>query len=318
MVKRTKRVKRSTRKKIGGEKKNVKIGILLITTHGNLDPHEEQTENNTNVNIRKINATTAGVCNYIEDGELLDMGKKLNEFIIERKKTAIERGLLESPNNLDMSFESSKLGEQYVDNLSKSIRSYMPKIDGVRKETVKSITGKRKIDPEFIEIDDPDLDVRKYRDNISGAYTLTKWEPNQMYLDKTYTIIPEERRDTTANYYNNSILFLGELGAPESLTVNMPYNLKSNVNKMNDDGDNYKYIRFSEILEELGEKGYTDVIVIDLSCSAGRDDREGRILTRQSKMQKIIYGGKRKGQRKTRENKRQHKRKQKKTHKKRK
>ena len=121
------------------------------------------------------------------------MGKKLNEFIIERKNVAIQRGLLESPNNLDMSFESSKLGEQYVDNLSKSIRSYMPKIDGVRKETVKSITGKRKIEPEFIEIDDPDLDVRKYRDNISEAYTLTKWNPNQMYLDKTYTIIPESK-----------------------------------------------------------------------------------------------------------------------------
>lgn len=312
MAKRTKRGKRSTRKKVGGEKKNVKLGILLITTHGNLDPHEEETENNTNVNIRKINATTAGVCNYIEDGELLDMGKKLNEFIIERKNTAIQRGLLESPNNLDMSFESSKLGEQYVDNLSKSIRSYIPKIDGVRKETVKSITGKRKIEPEFIEIEDPDLDVRKYRDNISEAYTLTKWEPNQMYLDKTYTIIPEERRDTTANYYNNSILFLGELGGPESVTVNMPYNLKSNVNKMNDDGNNYRYIRFSEILEELGNKGYTDVIVIDLSCSAGWDDREGRILTRQSKMQKIIYGGKR---RKTKV-KRQNKRKQKRTYKK--
>lgn len=312
MAKRTKRGKRSTRKKVGGEKKNVKLGILLITTHGNLDPHEEQTENNTNVNIRKINATTAGVCNYIEDGELLDMGKKLNEFIIERKNIAIQRGLLESPNNLDMSFESSKLGEQYVDNLSKSIRSYIPKIDGVRKETVKSITGKRKIEPEFIEIDDPDLDVRKYRDNISESYTLTKWDPNQMYLDKTYTIIPEERRDTTANYYNNSILFLGELGEPESITVNMPYNLKSNVNKMNDDGNNYRYIRFSEILEELGNKGYTDVIVIDLSCSAGWDDREGRILTRQSKMQKIIYGGKR---RKTKV-KRQNKRKQKRTYKK--
>lgn len=314
MAKRTKRGKRSTRKKVGGEKKNVKLGILLITTHGNLDPHEEETENNTNVNIRKINATTAGVCNYIEDGELLDMGKKLNEFIIERKNIAIQRGLLESPNNLDMSFESSKLGEQYVDNLSKSIRSYIPKIDGVRKETVKSITGKRKIEPEFIEIDDPDLDVRKYRDNISESYTLTKWDPNQMYLDKTYTIIPEERRDTTANYYNNSILFLGELGEPESITVNMPYNLKSNVNKMNDDGNNYRYIRFSEILEELGNKGYTDVIVIDLSCSAGWDDREGRILTRQSKMQKIIYGGKR---RKTKV-KRQNKRKQKRTYKKRK
>ena len=315
MAKRTKRGKRSTRKKVGGEKKNVKLGILLITTHGNLDPHEEETENNTNVNIRKINATTAGVCNYIEDGELLDMGKKLNEFIIERKNIAIQRGLLESPNNLDMSFASSKLGEQYVDNLSKSIRSYIPKIDGVRKETVKSITGKRKIEPEFIEIDDPDLDVRKYRDNISESYTLTKWDPNQMYLDKTYTIIPEERRDTTANYYNNSILFLGEMGEPESITVNIPYNLKSNVNKMNDDGNNYIYIRFSEILEELGEKGYTDVIVIDLSCSAGWDDREGRILTRQSKMQKIIYGGKR---RKTRVKKRQNKRKQKRTYKKRK
>ena len=180
------------------------------------------------------------------------------------------------------------------------------------------ITGKRNIEPEFIEIDDPDLDVRKYRDNISEAYTLTKWDPNQLYLDKTYTIIPEERRDTRANYYNNSILFLGEIGELESVTVNMPYNLKSNVDKMNDEGNNYTYIRFSEILEELRVKGYTDVIVIDLSCSSGWDDREGRRLTRESKIQKLIYGGKRRIQRRTRENRRQNKKNQKRTHKKRK
>ena len=53
-----------------------------------------------------------------------------------------------------------------------------------------------------------------------------------------------------------------------------------------------KYIRFNEILSELKKKGYTDTIVIDLSCAAGWTDREGRILTRQNKKEKIKYGGK--------------------------
>ena len=53
--------------------------------------------------------------------------------------------------------------------------------------------------------------------------------------------------------------------------------------------DTNKYISLSEILKNLKEKGYTDTIIIDLSCSVGYDPRSSRALRRASKDN---YGGK--------------------------
>ena len=53
--------------------------------------------------------------------------------------------------------------------------------------------------------------------------------------------------------------------------------------------DTNKYISLSEILKILKEKGYTDTIIIDLSCSVGYDPRSSRALRRASKDN---YGGK--------------------------
>lgn len=53
--------------------------------------------------------------------------------------------------------------------------------------------------------------------------------------------------------------------------------------------DTNKYISLSEILKKLKEKGYTDTIIIDLSCSVGYDPRSSRVLRRASEDN---YGGK--------------------------
>ena len=53
--------------------------------------------------------------------------------------------------------------------------------------------------------------------------------------------------------------------------------------------DTNKYISLSEILKILKEKGYTDTIIIDLSCSVGYDPRSSRALRRRPKDN---YGGK--------------------------
>ena len=52
--------------------------------------------------------------------------------------------------------------------------------------------------------------------------------------------------------------------------------------------DTNKYISLSEILKNLKEKGYTDTIIIDLSCSVGYDSRSSRILRREKGKK---YGG---------------------------
>ena len=65
----------------GGDGGDVKLAILLITTHGNLDNLEEPSTHDFNINIRKVNATIPGVCNFIENDELLEMGNKMTRFI---------------------------------------------------------------------------------------------------------------------------------------------------------------------------------------------------------------------------------------------
>ena len=125
---------------IGGTKTDVKLAILFITTHGNIDPSEAEIINDTGINVRKINAISPGVCNYIEDDELLEMGKKLNKFIADRikNKTGLTHGELTSHDSLEFQFNSIATAQQYINNFSKAMRSYIPKIDGVLKETVKT------------------------------------------------------------------------------------------------------------------------------------------------------------------------------------
>ena len=269
---------------------DVKLAILLITTHGNLDNLEEPLTHNFNINIRKVNATIPGVCNFIENDELLEMGNKMTRFIALIKEQWYNDNILKPSAGIELEFKSPAVAQQHIDYLSQSLRSFIPRIDGVYKETVKATSSKRvqNDDPTFIDPNDPDPDVGKYSENIDKAYKLYKWNKGDQYLDKTYTIIPDERSDTTSNPYNNTVLFLSEPGISESNVINIPYNLRSN--KMVDEN---KQIKLSEILKDLTDNGYTDVIIIDLSCSTGWDDIGARALMRNYKKGDFPhYGGK--------------------------
>ena len=291
----SKKKMRKTRSKSGGEGSDIKLAILLITTHGNIDSTEEETKHEEDINVYKINVTTPGVCNFIEDDELLNMGNKISNFIKLIKQDWKEKGILTSTQNMDLTFKSHAISQQQLTYLTQSLRSFLPRIDGVYKEIVKT-TKSKKVNIElkfFDEEDENDIDLEKYRTNVDKAYKMYKWKQGDEYLDKTYTIFPEERVDTTSNPYNNTVLIMSEPGMLDSDIVNMPYNLRSNVNKKwNDDDDNEddknNYMRLSEILENLVQKGYTDTIIIDLSCSSGWGERDSRAL-RRNKIEK--YGG---------------------------
>ena len=64
--------KTRSKRKRGGDGGEVKIAVLLITTHGSLDHIEDEVTHDIDLNVHKINATTPGVCNFVEDEELLD------------------------------------------------------------------------------------------------------------------------------------------------------------------------------------------------------------------------------------------------------
>ena len=227
------RKNRSKRQRGGGG--DVKLAILLITTHGNLDNLEQPLSHNLDINIRKVNATIPGVCNYIQDDELQEMGDEMSRFIDLIKKQWLSDGILKPSSGLELEFKSSAVAQQHINYLSQSLRSFIPRIDGIYKETVKTNASKgvkKNIEYEesvFLDQDDPDPDVGKYSENIDKAYQLYQWNKGDKYLDKTYTIIPDERVETTSNPYNNTVLFLGEVGIPDSGVINIPHNLRSNT-----------------------------------------------------------------------------------------
>ena len=92
--------RRTSRSKRGGDP-DKKLAILLITTHGNLDGTDPETIHTENINVYKINATTPGVCNFVSDDELLDMGNSISKYINEKKTIWNEKNVLTSAQNLD-------------------------------------------------------------------------------------------------------------------------------------------------------------------------------------------------------------------------
>ena len=139
---------------------DIKLAILLITTHGNIDSLEPTSTHNFDINIRKINATIPGVCNFIEDGELLEMGKEMSKFINNKKEQWVEKNILKPSNGLNLQFKSPAVAQRRIDDLSKSLRTEIKRIDGVRKETVKTATSKRKVEPIFMESNGDALGAR--------------------------------------------------------------------------------------------------------------------------------------------------------------
>jgi len=277
---------RKTRSKRGGNGSDVKLAIILITTHGMLDVTEKKIEHKDDINVYKINATIPGVCNYIEDDELLDMGNKINGFIKSRKKKWVSRKILHSSSSqlMDLNFKSPKLAQLELGYLTQSLSSFLHRIDGVHKET----RGKIKhTEPGFLDPNDPDENQRQYIAHSDEAYKSYRWGQGDTYLDKTYMIIPEERVDKATNFYNNTVLILGESEFKDSVIVDMRYNLRGHLHKKWNDGDDddnkNKYMQLSEILSELKTKGYTDTIIIDLSCSSGEDERNNRHLIMDNK-----------------------------------
>ena len=337
-----KKYTKKNKRKIGGEGKKIKLAILLITTHGNLDNLQPLKKHEEDINVYKINATKPGVCNYIQDDELRDMGLKLSEFINKKKE---------------------KLKEEELEDFTTKLSKMLPEIDEVHKDAKKisklALGKKSKVksnknsdededsdEDNFFNDEDSDQDLKEYIKHSvkeEDTYKTLIWKKDEEYHDKAYTIILDERMETNENPYNNTIIFLGEEGLPALEYVEMAYNLRNTkekaieekkeeekkdeekeekedepeeqnvfnmeeISKILDDlqseesdeksdkseeseeeYDTNKYISLSEILKKLKEKGYTDTIIIDLSCSVGYDPRSSRALRRRPKDN---YGGK--------------------------
>uniref|UniRef100_A0A6C0F7F8 DNA-directed DNA polymerase n=1 Tax=viral metagenome TaxID=1070528 RepID=A0A6C0F7F8_9ZZZZ len=285
--------KRTTRKKYKKQKGGtpMKLGILLITTHGNLNPEEPEETYTNKMTVRKINAVSPGVCNYISPDSLIDMGNSMSTFINSVRKQWEEENIA-NPNVNDIELEFNNLSElqkqQKIQDVSRTLRTFMPRIDDVLKNAKKDTKliekGKPRASEYAPENPDKDNDYLYYEDHIDKSYSLTHWKKNQKYMNKVYTIIPEERKTESENPYDNTMVILGNKeGAKEIPGLIKQYKTRSSYK-----GDDEDFqITLQDVLEKLNEQGYTDTIIIDLAC-AFADERGQRRFERDSD---IVYNG---------------------------
>lgn len=308
-----KKIRKTHSKRQRGGNYDVKLAIILITSHGNLDAIEEQYKHDENINVYKINATRPGVCNFINDDELLNMGKSISGIVEKRKRDWLNNDMLSSTQPIELNFKSYALGQQQISYLAKTLRSYLKERgDPIHKEAskAKALRAAKKAVPEsdFFEDDEDDPDVEIYNEHVDEGYNMHVWKKGQSYMNKTYTIIPEERIETGNNPYNNAVILLGEAGMPELDLVNMPYGLRSHKEK-----DDTQF-NLSEIFTKLTKMGYTDTIIVDLSCAAGWDDRHQRRLRKKEYDGNRKYGGKRKTKKRTKKRTKKQSKKNKRKH----
>ena len=271
----------------GTEIKDRKLAIIMITTHGNLDPLEEKIRYDLSKHptVRKINATADAVCNWTSPDGLNEMiGQRMNGYIRDMKqretkkckKTKIEY----NPDNIICLYGTDKEQQLQIQHFSKSLRTFMPTIDNIRQDAKQFVDKTAKGKPATFDIFDEesssDPDMHSYMKSLPKSYQLEKWEEGKEYYNKIYTIIRSELVGEDVSAIDNTMFFLGEKHLKKLPLPELPVipQTRSSIKK-----DDITF-KLSEILEKLKELGYTDTIIIDLSCNAGYDGRSARRLVR--------------------------------------
>lgn len=271
-------------------RKSRKLAIMMITTHGNLDPLEKEITHDLSKHptVRKINATSPAVCNWTSPESLNEMiGMRMKGYIAlnkeQEEKTCNINGITYNPDNILCLHGTDKQQQQQIKYFSESLRTFMPTIDNIRKDTKqfveKTAKGKTAELENFDESSYTDPDLHKYMENLPKSYQLEKWKDGNEYYDKIYTIIRSELVGEEVSAIDNTMFFLGEKHLQQLPLPKLPV---GRITRGFEKGDDITF-KLSEILEKLKELGYTDTIIIDLSCNAAYDARSARTLVRNEK-----------------------------------
>jgi hypothetical protein len=147
-----------------------KPAVLYITTHGGYDDELANEEYDGGMNIRKINAVTVGVCNYLWPETASEIANLIIDDINNGKITDLEKGSeIVKDCALSADFEKSGWGDTYR----------------------KGISG-------MVEYD-------RQSDRLYQIKTITD---GVEYMNKNYQVKPEERRSNVP--YNNTITLLSD------------------------------------------------------------------------------------------------------------
>ena len=262
---------RQIRQHLNNRFRNPKKAVLLITTHGNLDDTDERVQHALDINVHKLNATTPGVCNWIADEDLVGMGLKINEIVKENKDMSASR-------------------------LLNKLKNVLRTIDEMYKEDTKMDNEGKVQESDYFETNFKDQDFTSYYNNKGYAYETRQWKKGDIYLNKYYTSFIDEEYDTNSNPFNNNVILLGTKGLLELDLMNKSRtSLRKDKDIIKKDKKaNKKRFFLKDILEELEKDGYTDVVIIDLSCSTGFGETAARYLRRTNKKEGYIYGGNKK------------------------
>lgn len=284
----------------GKEEKGMgrKLAVLLITTHGNLDTSialaddgksitgENIITHDGEINVYKINATTAGVCNWTSPTSLNEMGTKMNKYIalnkVEEKADCNRRRISYNPDNILCLWGTDIQQQNQILDFSRSLGNFMPSIDGIRRETMsyvkKTAKGKQAELNAFDEDSLVDPHLHRYIEQLDGGYQLEKWRTGAVHSDKIYTIIRSELVGEEVSAFDNTMVLLGD---DSKLPLSdLPI---GSISRSTAKGDDITFM-LSDILAELKRLEYTDTIIIDLSCNAGYTDGSGRSLNRTGKI----------------------------------
>lgn len=325
-----KKYTKKNKRKIGGEgkekEKETKLAILLITTHGNLDNLQPLKKHEEDINVYKINATKPGVCNYIEDSELKTMGLELSKFINNTKKEELkEEELMDFTTKLskmlpeidEVHKDTKKISQLTKSQKSKKDIEYMdpndPDEDAQRyiiniNDTYQISQWKKDDeyhDKAYTIILDERMETNENPYNNTIIFLGEKCLSALEYVEMAYilrntkekaieekkeeeTKEKEEKQDEKEEKEQNSFNLVELLNELKNIEESDEKSDKSEESE--EEYDTNKYISLSEILKNLKEKGYTDTIIIDLSCSVGYDPRSSRTLRRT--YNKDNYGGK--------------------------
>ena len=149
---------------------------------------------------------------------------------------------------------------------------------------------------DYFETNFKDQDFTSYYNNKGYAYETRQWKKGDIYLNKYYTSFIDEEYDTNSNPFNNNVILLGTKGLLELDLMNKSRtSLRKDKDIIKKDKKaNKKRFFLKDILEELEKDGYTDVVIIDLSCSTGFGETAARYLRRTNKKEGYIYGGNKK------------------------
>ena len=210
--------------------------VLFITTHGSYEDSDlKEKKIRVPMNIKKINAVTMGICNFLNADTANVIASKINKAIKEGKEII------------------------YMDAGSNFIQKICMENDPEIEYNTKSKSRKMVINDEDDEDDEEKKYIKQRSDflkQINKAYRIKRVDKGQEMYNKTFSVVPKERAKDKTPFYNTITL----LPSHNDL-------LQQELGRTYHEDE--QLITLEDILTKLSSTSYgiKNLIIVDLTCS---------------------------------------------------